>query len=59
MVVFFTKDDATVYAVDTDHQFDAAEIERLQWLFGGAQLLSGADNLAGAYTGPRIWVFRA
>lgn len=50
MVVFFTKDDATVYAVDTDHQFDAAEIERLQWLFGGAQLLSGADNLAGAYT---------
>ncbi len=53
MVVFFTKDDATVYAVDTDHQFDAAEIERLQWLFGGAQLLSGADNLAGAYTGPR------
>ena len=32
MVVFFTKDNTTLYAVDCDHAFSPDEIERLEWL---------------------------
>ncbi len=53
MVVFFTTHDGTAYAVDTNHQFDNNEIERLRWLFAGASPLTPGAALEGSYIGPR------
>ncbi|MDE5684018.1 MAG: phosphoribosylformylglycinamidine synthase, partial [Muribaculaceae bacterium] len=53
MVVFFTKDDTTLYAVDSDHAFSPDEIERLEWLFAGARPLANDANPAGTFIGPR------
>lgn len=53
MVVFFTKDGVTLYAVDTEKTFSAAEEERLQWLFGGAAPQQALKIMEGTYIGPR------
>ena len=52
MVVFFVTDRATAYAVETDHQFNNAEIEQLKWLFGGATPAT-SDVIEGTFVGPR------
>ncbi len=53
MVVFFTTPAGTVYAVNTNHSFDAGEIERLRWLFGNACPLAEGSALSGTFVGPR------
>lgn len=53
MVKFFITSDGTVYAVDTNHSFDASELERLTWLFSGAEPQADNIRLAGTYAGPR------
>ena len=52
MVVFFKKGPSTVYAVSTDHRFDAVEKEKLRWLLDGARPTASA-HIAGRYVGPR------
>lgn len=52
MVIFFKKGPATVYAVESDHQFSSEEQEKLIWLFDGATPLK-SRNLSGRYRGPR------
>ncbi len=52
MVVFFKKGSALVTAVETDHKPDAAELERLSWLFDGAKPLA-ATRVKGTFVGPR------
>ena len=52
MVTFFVKGDTTAFAVDADHTFTPQEIERLSWLFGGAQVSADAA-LSGTFVGPR------
>ena len=52
MVVFFKKGPSTVYAVDTNHGFDAMEKDKLKWLLAGARPVA-AKHLAGRYVGPR------
>ncbi|MCM1067438.1 MAG: phosphoribosylformylglycinamidine synthase [Muribaculaceae bacterium] len=53
MVVFFTTPEGTAYAVESSHNFDANEIERLRWLFSGASPLAPGTALEGSYVGPR------
>lgn len=52
MVVFFKKGSSTVYAVATDHSFDAVEKDKLKWLLAGARPCASA-RLAGRFVGPR------
>lgn len=52
MIQFFRKDAATVYAVETDHELSAEELEKFTWLFSGAQPLQ-ITSLDGQYIGPR------
>ena len=52
MVVFFKKGANLVIAVETTHRPDAAEAEKLSWLFGGATLLAGT-SVKGRFIGPR------
>ena len=52
MVVFFKKGANLVIAVETTHRPDAAEAEKLSWLFGGATPLA-ATSLKGRFVGPR------
>ena len=52
MVIFFIKDSACVYAVDTDHSPSSSECERLSWLFAGATPAQ-EPALQGRYVGPR------
>ncbi len=53
MVVFFTMDGVTVYAVESDKSFSKEELDRLKWLFGGASPLEPGSTLSGTYIGPR------
>lgn len=53
MVTFFISGNSTAYAVDTDHEFSPTELERLQWLFGGAEAQPAGSTLTGSFTGPR------
>lgn len=41
-----------IYALDCSHEPDAIEIEKLNWLFGGAQSIE-ARSLSGFFIGPR------
>ena len=52
MVVFFKKGAALVTAVESDHKLDAAENERLSWLFDGAKPLA-SSKVKGTFVGPR------
>ena len=51
MITWFQKEDL-VYVVDSQRDFSNEEIERLTWLFSGAQRLS-CNALAGVHIGPR------
>jgi len=52
MIKFFIKKDKTVYAVDTEKEFDNITLEKLLWLFTEATLLE-KDEIEGEYIGPR------
>ena len=52
MIRFFEKGNSTIFAVACDHNFSDAEIEKLQWLFGGATLLA-ENKIEGTFVGPR------
>lgn len=52
MIRFFEKGDCTIFAVACDHNFSDAEVEKLRWLFGGAELLSDI-KVEGTFVGPR------
>ena len=52
MIRFFEKGDCTIFAVACDHNFSDAEVEKLRWLFGGAELLSDM-KVEGTFVGPR------
>lgn len=52
MVVFFKKDAATIFALQTGHELSADEKEKLTWLFSGAKPLN-SKRLSGKYRGPR------
>ncbi|MBR6920282.1 MAG: phosphoribosylformylglycinamidine synthase [Bacteroidales bacterium] len=51
MITWFQKEDL-VYVVDSQRDFSNEEIERLTWLFSGAQRLS-CNALTGVHIGPR------
>jgi len=53
MVTFFLCGGQKAYAVDADHTFSPAELERLSWLFGNATARQAGSTLEGAYVGPR------
>ena len=52
MVVFFKKGANTFYAIETDHNFNDSEIQRLSWLLDGAKPLS-SKSVKGRFVGPR------
>ncbi len=52
MIQFFRKDATTVYAVDTDHSLSTSELEKLSWLFSGAEPLT-QSAIDGRFVGPR------
>ena len=52
MIFFFKTPNQSVIATQADHQLDKTEVEKLCWLYGGAQLLS-ADAVEGTFIGPR------
>ena len=51
MILFF-RNDNVVYAVDTAKALAKEDIEKLEWLFGGARK-ADADRLEGLFVGPR------
>ena len=52
MINFFKKGCNSIIAVDCSHSLNSSEIEKLQWLFGGATLLD-EKSLEGTFIGPR------
>ena len=52
MVLFFKKADAGYIAVDADQKFGAQDLEKLTWLFSGAEFVD-EKNIAGWFIGPR------
>ncbi len=52
MITFFNTPNNTVIATQSDHALCADEVEKLCWLYGGANVVEG-DALEGFYVGPR------
>lgn len=52
MVLFFKNPEQHIIAVDVTHQLSATEVEKLNWLFGGAEMLSDT-SIDGWFVGPR------
>ncbi len=52
MVVIFQKGADKFYAVESDHSFTPAEVEKLTWLFDGASPVDTA-SVKGTFVGPR------
>jgi len=52
MIFIFKKNETTFYAVGSKHSFSSTIIDKLSWLFGGAQLLN-ESSVAGDFIGPR------
>lgn len=52
IVQFFKKGANQIFAVETDHAFSPAELEKLSWLLSGAKPLA-SKRLSGKYIGPR------
>lgn len=52
MILFFKKLDGSLYAVGTNNSFSSNDIEKLQWLFEGAEPLS-CEQIEGSFIGPR------
>ena len=51
-IFFFQAPQKSILAVQADHELTGEEIDKLDWLFGGAQLLE-AQTLEGNFIGPR------
>ncbi|MBQ8424116.1 MAG: phosphoribosylformylglycinamidine synthase [Coprobacter sp.] len=52
MVLFFKNPEQHIIAVDVTRQLSATEVEKLNWLFGGAEMLSDT-SIDGWFVGPR------
>lgn len=52
MITFFKKGAKTIFAVESDHKLSQNEVEKFDWLFDGAKVLSGS-SVKGTYVGPR------
>ena len=52
MILFFKTSETLWYAVDSKVQFNQTDIEKLTWLFSGAQLHT-SDSVDGWFVGPR------
>ena len=52
MITFFNTPNNTVIATQSDHALSADEVEKLCWLYGGANVVEG-NTLEGFYVGPR------
>ena len=52
MVLFFKKADNGYLAVDAEKKFDAQDIEKLTWLFSGAEFVD-VEKVSGWFIGPR------
>lgn len=52
MAIVFYQKEMTVYAVHYKKTEDPLDINKLEWLFGGAKRLNG-DTVQGIFTGPR------
>ena len=52
MIRFFGNSSNTVYAVQAQNEFNVADIEKLNWLFGGAQKIE-QETLSDSFVGPR------
>lgn len=52
MITFFKKGRYTIFLIESDHLLSSNEIEKLQWLLGGAKPLS-ARCVKGRFVGPR------
>ncbi|HMV08607.1 MAG TPA: phosphoribosylformylglycinamidine synthase [Cyclobacteriaceae bacterium] len=52
MILFFRSNSNIVYGVGTQHLLQSTDIQKLVWLLGGAQPLTG-NTVAGSFIGPR------
>ncbi len=52
MITFFGNPSQKVFAVQTEKTISNDSISKLNWLFGGTQLIE-SKNIEGSYTGPR------
>ena len=52
MILFFKTPNKSVIATEVDHQLSSNEVQKLCWLYGGAEPLEG-ESLDGNYVGPR------
>lgn len=52
MIYFFSNEQHTVFALQTEKTLDPTDISKLQWLFGGAKL-NESGSLPGSFVGPR------
>ncbi len=52
MIHFFKSGENKFYALDSDVSFSDGDLQKLSWLFGGAEYLN-LNQLAGFYLGPR------
>lgn len=52
MIFFFQSADQTVYALEAKQALNSQDIGKLEWLFGGATLLS-SEKIEGPFIGPR------
>lgn len=52
MILFFRSNSNIVYGVGTQHPLQSADIQKLAWLLGGAQLLT-ENTVTGSFIGPR------
>ncbi len=52
MIYFFKNQNEQVFAIQSNQEFDNQTIEKLTWLFNGAEFL-GTDSIKNEYVGPR------
>ncbi len=52
MVIFFKNPEQHIIAVDVAHQLTTQDVEKLNWLFGGSEMLE-EQSLNGCFVGPR------
>ncbi len=52
MINFFSKGAKTYFAVDSSHPISGLEVDKLKWLFDGAELVP-ATSIEGTFIGPR------
>ncbi len=52
MISFFSTQNESIIATQTDHKLSGEEVDKLSWLYGGATLIE-TDSLEGFFVGPR------